>query len=50
MSIERRRATHNGEIAVLNIGGTTGVTVAGRIATQRGAQTVAEDPKTENPT
>lgn len=37
-------AADNGEITVLSIGGPTGVAVAGRIATQRGARTIAEDP------
>jgi YVTN family beta-propeller protein len=36
--------THNGEITVLNIGGPAGIAVVERIATQRGARTIAEDP------
>jgi YVTN family beta-propeller protein len=36
----------NGEITVLGIGGSPAVTVLERIPTQRGARTLAEDPKT----
>jgi YVTN family beta-propeller protein len=36
--------THNGEITVLNIRGPAGISVVERIATQRGARTLAEDP------
>jgi YVTN family beta-propeller protein len=39
-------AAANGEITVLGIGGPAGVAVVERIATQRGARTMAEDPKT----
>jgi YVTN family beta-propeller protein len=39
-------ATKNGEITVLGIGGSPTVTVVERIPTQRGARTIAEDPKT----
>lgn len=38
--------THNGEIVVLNVSAPTGVTVLDRIATQRGARTLAEDFQT----
>jgi YVTN family beta-propeller protein len=38
--------THNGEITVLGIGGPAAVSVVERIQTQRGARTIAEDPKT----
>ena len=36
----------NGEITVLRIEGPSSVSVVDRIATQRGARTIAEDPKT----
>jgi DNA-binding beta-propeller fold protein YncE len=36
----------NGEITVLTIGGDSGVALAGRIPTQRGARTIAQDPDT----
>ncbi len=39
-------AAKNGEITVLDISRSPAVTVAERIATQRGARTIAEDPKT----
>jgi DNA-binding beta-propeller fold protein YncE len=39
-------AAANGEITVLGIGGATGVALVERIATQRGARTIAEDPET----
>ena len=39
-------AAANGEITVLGIGGPTGVAVVERIATVRGARTIAEDPAT----
>jgi hypothetical protein len=38
--------TKNGEITVLSVGKDGVVSVAKRIATQRGARTVAEDPAT----
>ena len=40
------RTAASAEITVLSIGGPTGVAVVERIATQRGARTIAEDPKT----
>jgi DNA-binding beta-propeller fold protein YncE len=39
-------AAKNGEISVLDIGGSPAITVVERIPTQRGARTIAEDPKT----
>jgi DNA-binding beta-propeller fold protein YncE len=36
----------NGEITVLRVAGPASVSVADRIATERGARTIAEDPKT----
>ncbi len=39
-------AVENGEITVLDIAAAPAITVAERIPTQRGARTIAEDPKT----